>query len=299
MPSTFLIFVTASLSIWILLHITLPTTFNLVVDDFVVKVIGQTHADHLIHSLQSSTNMTINSDGKIFCGIHLDWNYKNRTVDLSMPDYVTKALAQIHHLPPKKPQHSPHPYSTPVYGQKQQYTKPTTKTCQLTPAQVKLCQAFAGLFNYYAHAINNTMQTAVSSIVSCVSTCFGKTSISASTSFLIMPPLIPMLASYTKPLKCTSGFTLMLHISMNLKHAPVTVAITISPTLPISPDDPPLPHNAPILVNSKIIDAVMSSVQESETGSGFINAKYAVPIHTILQEMGHPQGPTPLQFNNK
>lgn len=42
----------------------------------------------------------------------------------------------------------------------------------------------------------------------------------------------------------------------------------------------------------------MSSVQESETGSGFINAKEAVPTHTILQDMDHKKGPTPLQFDN-
>ena len=71
------------------------------------------------------------------------------------------------------------------------------------------------------------------------------------------------------------------------------------PKIPINPNDPAPPLNAPILVNSKIIDAVMSSVQESETGSGFINAKDAVPIRTTLEEMGHPQGPTPLQFDNK
>jgi len=41
------------------------------------------------------------------------------------------------------------------------------------------------------------------------------------------------------------------------------------PKLPIKPDDPPPPLNTPVLVNSKIIGAVMSSVQESsETGSG-------------------------------
>jgi len=43
----------------------------------------------------------------------------------------------------------------------------------------------------------------------------------------------------------------------------------------------------------------MSSVQESETGSGFINAKDAVPMQTTLEEMGHKQGPTPIQFDNK
>ena len=42
----------------------------------------------------------------------------------------------------------------------------------------------------------------------------------------------------------------------------------------------------------------MSSVQESETGSGFINGKYAVPLRNALHEMGHTQGPTTIQFYN-
>ena len=42
----------------------------------------------------------------------------------------------------------------------------------------------------------------------------------------------------------------------------------------------------------------MYSVQESETGSGFINGKDAVPLHNALHKMGHIQGPTPIQFDN-
>ena len=71
------------------------------------------------------------------------------------------------------------------------------------------------------------------------------------------------------------------------------------PKLPITHTDPPPMHNAPVHVNSKIIDAVMYSVQESETGSGFINAKDAIPMRTTLEEMGRKQGPTPIQFDNK
>ena len=71
------------------------------------------------------------------------------------------------------------------------------------------------------------------------------------------------------------------------------------PNFPIKHDDPPPMHNAPILVNSKILDVVMSSVQESKTGSGFLNAKDAVPMRTALEEMGRKQGPTPIQFDNK
>jgi hypothetical protein len=55
----------------------------------------------------------------------------------------------------------------------------------------------------------------------------------------------------------------------------------------------------PVHVLCKIIDAVMSSAQEAETGAGFVNAKEAIPMRQALEDLGHPQGPTPLQFDNK
>jgi hypothetical protein len=70
------------------------------------------------------------------------------------------------------------------------------------------------------------------------------------------------------------------------------------PQLPIKSTDPAPPLNAPVHVNSKVIPNVMSSAQESETGSGYINAKDAVPMRTTLEELGHKQGPTPIQFDN-
>ena len=42
----------------------------------------------------------------------------------------------------------------------------------------------------------------------------------------------------------------------------------------------------------------MSSVQESETGSGFINGKDSMNLFNSLHEMGHIQGLTPIQFDN-
>jgi len=40
-------------------HITRPTIFNLVVDDFGCMVIGDTHAEHLINTLKKNYDVTI------------------------------------------------------------------------------------------------------------------------------------------------------------------------------------------------------------------------------------------------
>ena len=42
----------------------------------------------------------------------------------------------------------------------------------------------------------------------------------------------------------------------------------------------------------------MSSAQESETGSGFINSKDDAPLRNALHKIVHIQGPTPIQIYN-
>ena len=71
------------------------------------------------------------------------------------------------------------------------------------------------------------------------------------------------------------------------------------PHLPIVVEDPSPTINGPVFMLCKIIDAVMSSAQEAETAAGFLTAKELVPVRHTLIEMGHPQGPTPLYFDNK
>ena len=97
-------------------HETRPIKFCLVVDDFGVQYVGKEHANHLVQVLESKYVCTLDWEGKTFCGITLEWDYVNRTVDLSMPGYVEKALQRFQHTKPKRAQHSPSPYTEPVYG---------------------------------------------------------------------------------------------------------------------------------------------------------------------------------------
>ena len=52
--------------------------------------------------------------------MQLDWDYKNRTVDISMTDYVKEALTSFQHPQPKQPIHAPSKYIPPDYGIKKQ-----------------------------------------------------------------------------------------------------------------------------------------------------------------------------------
>ena len=66
----------------------------------------------------------------------------------------------------------------------------------------------------------------------------------------------------------------------------------------MSENDPFPKNNGAVLSVSQIIKAVMSSAAKAELGGLYINAREAVPARITLQEMGHPQPPTPAQTDN-
>ena len=47
-----------------------------------------------------------------------------------------------------------------------------------------------------------------------------------------------------------------------------------------------------------IIDVIMASTKETETGVAFINARKVVPVRQTLESLGHSQAPMPLQLDN-
>jgi hypothetical protein len=69
----------------LLTHDTRPISFSLVVDDFGVKYVGREHAEHLMTCIKKKYNISSDWNGTAYCGLTLEWDYKNRTIDLSMP----------------------------------------------------------------------------------------------------------------------------------------------------------------------------------------------------------------------
>eukprot|EP00804_Cyclotella_cryptica_P018668 CCRYP_007187-RC/>CCRYP_007187-RC protein AED:0.39 eAED:0.39 QI:0/0/0/1/0/0/2/0/276 len=67
-----------------------PICFALCVDDFGVKYVGKVHAKHLINTLTGHYDISTDWDGRRYIGLTLQWDYRNRTVRLSMPGYCEK-----------------------------------------------------------------------------------------------------------------------------------------------------------------------------------------------------------------
>jgi len=104
----------------------------------------------------------------------LKWDYKNRTCDVSMENYVTKALQKFQHKISNRKYHSPSKYTPPKYGQKIQMTQTDTSK-PLTKTEIKDLQKVIGTFLFYSRAIDNTMAHALSTIASAQSSGTQKT----------------------------------------------------------------------------------------------------------------------------
>ena len=81
--------------------------FTLVVDDFLIQYTDLRNVHHLINALKNKHDITIDWDAKTYIGIALQWDYKERTVLLSMPKYVPASLEIIGHIFNGKPVHFP------------------------------------------------------------------------------------------------------------------------------------------------------------------------------------------------
>ena len=84
-----------------------PTVFCLCVDDFGIKYWSKEDANHLERAIATKFKYTIDNEGKNYCGLTLDWNYRQGYVDISMPKYIQKLLKRLDYTPKK--QHSPYP----------------------------------------------------------------------------------------------------------------------------------------------------------------------------------------------
>ena len=140
------------------------TKFCLCVDNFGIKYYSKDDAEHLISALKDAYTVTVDNTGGNFCVLHLEWNYTEGYVDLSMPNYVTKALERLGHRAPPRPQHSPHKWVPITYGKQIQNATVEDTTPLLTPLGIKHIQQVVGSFLYYARAIDNTIHPALNTI---------------------------------------------------------------------------------------------------------------------------------------
>ena len=127
-----------------------PILFSLAVDAFGIKYVGKEHADHLMVAIEENYEFSTDWGRTLYCGITINWDNANRTVDLSMPKYISFMLHKYQHPTPKRAQNSPHMWNIPTYGATQQPNKAPDTTDPLELSEVKRIQKIVGTLLYYA-----------------------------------------------------------------------------------------------------------------------------------------------------
>jgi hypothetical protein len=200
--------------IW--LHNTKPTAFSLVVDDFAVKYVTKYDANHVRDALLQHYERTKDWEGTVYSGITLDWDYKKRTCDISMPGYITSMLNKFQHDTPRTPQHTPSKYITPVYGATMQFVTQDNSP-PLTAEQCTEIQKITGSVLYYSRAVDPTVLMALNDIATEQTAATEKTK-------TVAGQLLDYLATHPDAKICFQATNMILHIHSDASYLSVSKA---------------------------------------------------------------------------
>jgi len=271
-------------------HITRNISFTLVVDDFGIKYHDRADVDHLIAALHELYKTTVDWTGSKYLGISLRFDSNKRTVALSIPDYIHKALLRF------APQlthgaASPMIYSPPVYGN--HITPDIPPARSLTPEEILLVQQIVGVFLFYARCVDPTFLPAVNDIAS---------DMKLPTTALLdkCNRLLAYAASYPNNETVYTASDMILHIQSDASYLSRSFARSVAGgCFYIGNIDQPTNINGTVNAISNTIDVVVASAFEAEYAAVFIIAQIAVWLRTILHALGYPQPPTIILCDNE
>ena len=208
-----------------------------------------------------------------------------------MPGCVKNSLHTLQHPAPAKPQHAPAKCKPIHYGAKVQ-TNEVDDTKPLPKEGIKRIQEDVGRFIWYSNATDPTMAKTLSTIANKQAKATEKVKKEAD-HFLDY--------CYTHPDArvrfYASDMILAIHSDGSYNSVPGSKSRVGGHLFLTNKGKYDLPNGA-VQTLSKVIEYVMSSAGETEAASAYLNCKAALPLRVALEEMGHPQPPTPVIMDN-
>ena len=271
-------------------HDTRPINFTLVVDDFGIKYHNRDDVEHLLGALRELFEITVDWNGSKYLGITLRFDSSARTVSLSMPDYIRKALLRFApHLTHGAA--SPMIYVPPMYGPPLTPTPSSARA--LSPQEILLVQQIVGVFLYYARCVDPTFLTAVNAISSEMK--------NPTTALLdACNRLLSYAASYPNNELVYTASDMLLFIQSDASYLGRSLARSVAGgCFYLGNKNQPTHINGAVMAVSNTIDVVVASAFEAEYGAVFIIAQIGVWIRTILLALNYPQPPTILLCDNE
>ena len=230
--------------------------------------------------------------GEHYLGLTITWDYPHQQVHLSMPGYCHKARQHFQHKHPHKRQDQPYPHMARTCGAKHQYVDDPDQSPPLNKQDKAFIQEVIGVFLYYTRAVDCTVLTALS---------FPATQQANPTQNTLqhITRFLDYAMTHQDAIITYQASNMILAAHSNASYLSETKAC--SPTgghLILSENDVVPWNNGAILTIAQINKSVMSSAAKVELGALYINAGKAIPLRHLLEELGHPQPPTPIQIDN-
>ena len=277
-------------------HRTRGTVFTVVVDDFGIKYHGKEDAQHLIDTLQLQYEITIDWTGGTYLGFDIAFDRDGRTVTLSMPGYVQKAMTRFAVERKTTKTDAPADYRQPVYGKHQQLTEAADDSPPLDAARTLILQQQVGVFTYYAAALDCSMKVAISKIASRQAKPTERLWEETQTFFMQYAASWPDASLRYK----ASDMQLKVHSDASyLSEANARSRAGGYFYLGNCDNQDTTDRNAPLYALSTIISAVTASACEAEYAALFYNAKEAEGMRNSLADLGYPQKATQLVTDNQ
>jgi len=276
-------------------HDTRNIMFTLVVDDFGVKYSNLVDFEFLADILRKRYTMTTTSQATQYLGMTISRNRLLRTITLSMPAYVSRALKRFNVSPPSRPVHNPMVYLPPVYGSTTpQLAPPPDHSPSLDKAGILRLQEIIGVFLFYARAIDGTMLTAVTKLSS--SQAHATEAVRDSCNHFL-----DYAATYPNAELVFHASDMILMVQsdcsfLSERNSRSRIGGIHYLTSSANPDDSFV--NGAILCTSSILPCVVTSAFEGEYGGLYVNGQHAEALRNTLMDMGYPQGPTTLISDN-
>jgi hypothetical protein len=275
-------------------HETRPITFALVVDDFGIKYDGKEHLEHLLNVLRMDYRITVNETGSQFIGLNIDINRQQRTLRISMKDYVAKNLKRFHTEKKSHDTNSATVYTPPVYGQKRQLVL-EDDTAPLSADRTKFIQQVVGVFLYYARAVDPTMLHPINAIAS-------QQAKPTQAVWDAVQRFLQYAATWQNAVVEYHASDMQLKVQSDASYLSVSHARSRAGGfhyLGNKGKETATVLNGGIHCISLILDVVVASAGEAEYGAIYINAVEAEVERQILDDLGYPQQATPMEADNK
>ena len=276
--------------------------FTTHVDDLLIKSDSRTDDyDHLCNALLAKYKIKAHRQATSFLGIHINLqrdpkDHSNDYLRIDIPNGVRKTLKALNFTPTGKPR-TPMMYVPPTYSKDDQYEVQDTSP-PATSAEQHYLQQAVGYFRWYAPAVDVTLITPISRLASQQANPTQNT-MKALQRFLNYAYHHPNASITYRP----SDMILWIHSdashhSESGSRSRTGIFMTCGKPQYTGPHSPYLVNGAVDII-STILTYVTASSAESEYGALFTAGTHAVPHRQTLEDLGHPQPPTPVVYDNQ